>query len=219
MKHLKSFNESIESDIGSICRKYNITNYTIYSDGSIDVDNNVDLSGKRLIKLPLKFNKVIGYFNCSYNQLTTLEGCPKEIGGYFDCSNNKLTSLEGSPKEIGGGFYCHTNLITSLEVYPKEIGSNFVCNYNLLTSLKGGPKEINGDFTCSYNKLTTLEGGPTRVGDDFYCDRNPLPDIILNSKYLKQILLEGDDFYIWKNGKLDMSSFEYMIDIFKDEDI
>jgi hypothetical protein len=41
-----------------------------------------------------------GYFGCSYNQLTSLEGSPKEVGGSFDCSYNQLTSLEGSPKEL-----------------------------------------------------------------------------------------------------------------------
>ena len=66
--------------------------------------------------------------------------------------------------------------------------------------------------------MTSLEGGPTKLGGDFYYDNNPLPKIILKSKYLKKILTEGDDFYIWKNGKLDMSSFEYMIDVFKDDE-
>ena len=39
MKHLKLF-ENFE-DIESICKKYNITNYTINVDGSIDVNGNV----------------------------------------------------------------------------------------------------------------------------------------------------------------------------------
>ena len=110
MKHLKSFNESIEeSDIDSICKKYNITNYTINIDGSIDVDGNVYLDDKKLTKLPIKFNIVSGYFNCSSNQLTTLEGSPKEVGGNFDCSNNNLTSLQGCPSSVGGDFYCSYN--------------------------------------------------------------------------------------------------------------
>ena len=100
-------------NIDLICKKYGITNYTINQDGSIDVNGSVNLSRENLTKLPLKFNRV---------------------SGYFDCSNNQL------------------------------------------------------------------------------------PDNILKSKYRKKILLEGDDFYIWKKGKLDMSSFEYMLDVFKDEE-
>ena len=49
MKYLKLF-ESFE-DIEKICREYWIRNYTINSDGSIDVDGNVDLSQENLIKI------------------------------------------------------------------------------------------------------------------------------------------------------------------------
>ena len=197
MKHLKSFNENLKLDIDSICNKYGIKNYTINQDGTIDVDGDVYLHNKKLTKLPLKFNKVSGSFFCSNSKLTTLEGCPKEIGGNFDCYTNNLTSLEGGPIKVGGDFFCQ---------------------YNQLTTLEGSPKEIGGGFDCDNNQLTSLEGGPNRVSGDFYCKYNPLPDIILKSKYLKKILLEGDDFYIWKKGKLDMSSFNYMMDVFKDEE-
>ena len=115
MKHLRLFNESIDSNIDSICKKYNITNYIINIDGSIDVNGNVILSDKNLIKLPLIFNKVSGYFDCCGNKLTTLEGSPKEVSGYFDCGNNLLTTLEGSPREVGGYFSCNYNQLTSLE--------------------------------------------------------------------------------------------------------
>ena len=98
MKHLKRFDESIES-IDSICRRYGIENYTINPDGSIDVDGNVDLSMKKLTKLPLKFNKVSGFFNCSSSQLITLEGCPKEVGGSFYCEYNKLISSRSNVNE------------------------------------------------------------------------------------------------------------------------
>ena len=179
MKHLRSFNEGLIEywKIKYLCNKYGIYNYTINTDGSIDVNGNVYLSNKKLTKLPLKFNIVSEDFFCCHNQLTSLEGSPREIGGDFSCSHNQLTSLEGGPKEVGGYFNCINN-----------------------------------------NKLTTLEGGPTKIGGNVYYEGNPLPYIILNSKYLKKILTEGDDFYIWKKGKLDMSSFEYMIDVFKDED-
>ena len=178
MKHLKSFNEGlIESwKLKYLCKKYGIKNYTINTDGSIDVGEDVYLSYKRLTKLPLKFNKVSGDFSCSYNNLTSLEGSPIEVGGSFYCNHNKLTTLEGCPKEIS--------------------------EY----------------FNCRWNQLTSLEGGPIKLGGNFDCYNNPLPYVILKSKYIKKILLEGDDFYIWKKGKLDMSSFEYMIDVFKDEE-
>ena len=100
-----------------------------------------------------------------------------------------------------------------------EVGGDFNCSYNQLTTLEGSPREVGGNFNCSYNQLTTLEGSPMEVGGNFYCNNNKLPQVIMRSKYLKKILTQGDDFYIWKRGKLDMSSFEYMIEIFEDEDI
>jgi hypothetical protein len=133
MKYLKKFNESLE-DIDSICKKYGIQNYTINGDGTVDVDGNVDIFKRNLSKLPLKFGRVTGNFYCHSNKLTTLEGCPKEVGGSFHCSDNKLTTLEGCPKEVGYNFYCHNNQIT---IINSEL--EFV--------------KINGDFDIEYNPI------------------------------------------------------------------
>ena len=137
-------------EIHNICNEYNITNYTINRDGSIDVDGDVNLSYMELTEIPLKFNKVRGCFYCYGNKLTSLEGSPERVGGNFSCYNNQLTSLIGSPKEVGGYFSCSNN--------------------NQLTSLEGSPKEVGGGFYCHNNQLTTLEGCPEIVGDSFDCD-------------------------------------------------
>jgi hypothetical protein len=110
--------------ISSICKKYGIENYTINSDGSIDVDGNVNLWDKRLTELPLTFNKVNGYFDCSYNNLTTLKGCPRWVGSSFICSYNNLTSLEFSPDYVGSNFWCQYNKLTN-NYCDTEIGGNF----------------------------------------------------------------------------------------------
>ena len=65
--------------IDKICRDYNIKNYTINSDGSIDVKGNVALYSQELKTLPLKFNKVEWSFWCHRNKLETLEGAPKKL--------------------------------------------------------------------------------------------------------------------------------------------
>ncbi len=161
-------------NIDSICKKYNISNYTINSDGSIDVDDHVDLSNRRLAKLPLKFGKVTGSFYCHENELTTLEGSPNEVGRNFSCGNNKLTTLEGGPNYVGGSFWCYSNQLTTLEGGPNYVGGSFNCSSNKLTTLEGGPKEVGDDFDCSSNKLTTLEGGPKEVGGVFDCSDNEL---------------------------------------------
>jgi hypothetical protein len=110
------------------CQKY-LKNYYINTDDTIDVDDDVDLWKKLgdMEKLPVKFGKVSGYFDCSMNNLTTLEGCPNYVDGYFSCSENKLTSLEYSPKYIGSSFYCYDNKLTKLEYCPKFIGGGSGC--------------------------------------------------------------------------------------------
>ena len=128
MKYLKLF-ESFE-DIKEICRRYNIIDYTINPNGSIDVDGNVNLYFQGLTKLPLKFNKVNGRFYCYDNNLTSLEGSPIEINGGFDCSNNELTSFEFSPKIIRGEFDCGTNNIKTFEYFPRFVKRYFWCYGN-----------------------------------------------------------------------------------------
>ncbi len=106
-----------EQEIIDICNKYNIENYIINPDGSIDVNGNVELYKKGLTEIPLKFNRVSGYFSCSDNKLTSLIGSPEHVGGSFYCSDNQLTTLIGSPSYVGGSFSCGNNQLTSLEGY------------------------------------------------------------------------------------------------------
>ena len=172
LRDIPKINESF-NNIESICKKFGITNYTINTDGSIDVNGDVSLDRVGLAKLPLKFGRVTGYFSCYSNQLTTLEGSPREVGGEFDCSYNQLTALEGGPREVGGDFICYRNQLTTLEGGPREVNGGFYCDSNQLTTLEGCPR-IGGDFDCQYNQLTTLEGGPREVGGAFYCSYNQL---------------------------------------------
>jgi len=149
-------------------------NYTVRPDGIVDVDGNVIFLNINLTKIPIKFGIVNGSFACSHNQLTSLIGCPEEIGGSFDCSDNLLTSLEGCPEEVGGNFYCHYNQLTSLQGAPEKVKGYFDCSYNQLTSLEGSPKKVGKTFDCFHNQLTSLKGCPEEVGGIFHCDGNPV---------------------------------------------
>jgi len=187
-----------KEEVEEILMSFDIENYNINDDLTVDVNGNVDLSDKRLTRIPITFGKVNGSFNCVLNNLATLEGSPKEVGGSFNCFENNLTSLKGAPKEVGGGFDCFENNLTSLKGAPKEVGGDFncsdnnlkslngapnkvggdfYCHFNNLTSLKGAPKEVGGSFNCSYNKLTSLEGTPKEVGGDFNCFENNLTSL------------------------------------------
>ena len=124
-------------------REYNIKNYTINDDFTIDVNGNVFLSRRNLKEFP------------EYIQF-------RVVGGRFDCRNNNLTSLRGCPREVEG-FYCNVNELTSLEGAPERVGGNFYCDYNKLTTLKGAPKEIGGEFKCNKNSTQFTEDDVRKV--------------------------------------------------------
>ena len=92
----------------------------------------LSLNDMNLTVLPdiLKDITVGRHFDCSYNDLTSLEFAPKTVGRHFDCSYNDLTSLEFAPKTVGGFFDCSHNELTSLEFAPKTVGGFFDCRYN-----------------------------------------------------------------------------------------
>ena len=119
-----------KEEIEDICKKYGIENYTINSDGTIDVNGDVNLYNRGLTKLPLKFRNISGGFYCFNNQLTSLEGAPNSVSGDFYCQNNNLTSLEGAPKSVGGNFDCQNNKLTSLEGAPISVSGYFYCYDN-----------------------------------------------------------------------------------------
>jgi hypothetical protein len=81
------------------------------------------LTGLDLTKLPeiLKDITVGGNFNCSYNELTSLEGAPKTVGENFGCSYNKLTSLDGAPKIVYKDFYCRNNTVRFTEKQVRAV--------------------------------------------------------------------------------------------------
>lgn len=132
---------------------FGIYRYYFLPDGSLVVDQDVDLSYKKLTKIPFKFKRVRGFFDCHGNGLTSLEGCPESVGGWFECSNNLLHSLEGGPKEVGKFYSCHCNCITSLKGAPEKVGKSFDCSDNKLSSLKEGPGFVGKHFFCKENKV------------------------------------------------------------------
>jgi hypothetical protein len=212
MKHLRKYKifES-NSQIDTICKKYNIVNYTINSDNSVDVDDDVWLYNKGLKSIPLNFNIVNGYFNCSINRLTSLKGCPVRVSNYFSCYSNELTSLQYSPKYMeNGDFSCRRNKIESLQYCTELIRGNFYCYSNNLTSLEHHPT-VYGEFSCWNNQINTFENFYYyKENVDFW--GNPIYDIYELFNDMKLIELTWDYGFEWK-GEIDL----YKLDIFLKE--
>jgi hypothetical protein len=112
----------------------------------------------RMISLYVR-NRNKGNLSLSDLKLTKLPDILKDItvGGSFYCTFNNLTSLENCPKTIGRDFYCDNNLLTTLAGAPTSVGRNFICSGNNLTSLAGAPKTVGGFFDCRGNPVRFTE--------------------------------------------------------------
>jgi hypothetical protein len=212
MKHLRKYKifES-NTEIDTICKKYNIENYTINSDNSVNVNDNVYLYNKRLESIPLNFNIVNGYFDCGRNYLISLKGCPVRVGSRFSCYRNKLTSLQYSPQYMeNGDFSCRSNKIESLQYCTELIRGGFSCTYNKLTSLEYHPT-VYGKFWCRNNQINTFEDFYYYKEDVYFRD-NPIYDIYVLFNDMKLIELTWDYGFEWK-GEIDL----YKLDIFLKE--
>ena len=144
--------------VESWLKSYEIENYTINEDLSVDVNGSVSLSNMELKKIPVRFRNVSGDFICSQNKLTSLLGCPIRVYGVFSCYDNKLHSLEYCPVEVGGSFSCGKNQLTDLAFSPIRVGGNFNCyNNNLLSSLEGCTLNLGGKINCTINNICESE--------------------------------------------------------------
>jgi hypothetical protein len=177
----------MEGTIEDWCKLFNIHNYIIQANGSVDINQNVVII-RDLYKIPIKFGIVNGYFNCVYSKLITLENSPSKSNG-FSCCNNELTSLIGYQGETENGFfYCSGNNLITLEGGPKEVNGDFLCDNNYLTSLEYGPIKVKGEYYCINNKLETLEGIPKEVGEYFDCYGNPVYDSYIRLCKIESLL-------------------------------
>lgn len=75
-------------------------NYKDYIGKFVNVTCNVWLNDLGLKKLPIKFGKVGGDFDCSNNNLTSLEGAPYSVGCEFYCTDNKKKFTEDDVKKV-----------------------------------------------------------------------------------------------------------------------
>jgi len=89
---------------------YMIPSWNWNEDGSVDVKGYLKIEGYNFSKLPIKFRKVYGPFNCESPTILTMENFPEEISGWFGCSSNNFTSLKCLPKKVGANVYFHSTV-------------------------------------------------------------------------------------------------------------
>ena len=102
-------------DIEKYLRKRGIKNYTINSNGLIDVDGNVTYrGGEYRIPSGIQFGHVSGFFSCTWGNLTSLVGAPLSLGGHFRCYSNDISPIDENFEVIYR--YDYGNIAIGLEI-------------------------------------------------------------------------------------------------------
>lgn len=103
------------------CEEFNIKNYYINDDYSINVYQNVVLDNFIGDELPIKFNKVIGYFSCNKSNIKSFKNFPNFIEYNIYFQGNIIENFQGFPKTVKGRIVLWNSTIKSLDGYNGSI--------------------------------------------------------------------------------------------------
>lgn len=162
IKRYHQFLESHSQSLEDLCQQYGIKKWTTNPDGSIDVDNDVSFHDLGLDKLPIRFRNVSGTFDCGYNNLKSLQGCPQFVGDSFICYHNQLTTLQDGPQKVLMDYACQNNQIWTFAGVG-SIKYDFYCQGNPIDA-------IYNLFGQIFNQVKVIETINLKYPDLFQTD-------------------------------------------------
>jgi hypothetical protein len=115
--------------IGIACREYNVYEYTLNDDMSLDVDGDVYIFNAGLTKMPFKLNTVGGSLLLYNNSLINMDGLPKTVNSTFNISRNKLDSMVGGPISVGESYHINGNNIRSFKGFPENYSEHMFISF------------------------------------------------------------------------------------------
>lgn len=122
---------SIEIWLKSLVKGYKPKNFEIFEENGefwVNALTSVNLSGKKIDHIPVKFKKVNGVFDVSRNKLTTSWNFPLYCET-VNCSNNKLESFDFYFHEVDH-LICFKNPFKNWTDDPKELPFNQItCDF------------------------------------------------------------------------------------------
>jgi hypothetical protein len=134
--------------------------YERRDDGTIYVRGSLDISQKGLTQLPDLSNVVVeGWFDCSYNNLTSLKGAPRECRN-FNCRDNRLESIEYAPR-VAALFYCQNNNLPHLEPAPEDYAI-LMTDWGNFTMAKPPPEDLRYSSETRQRREDELTEAATR---------------------------------------------------------
>ena len=164
---------------------YNIVSYEIYKE-KLYVHQDVDMSGKDLLKFPFPIQSINGNLSITGNKLTSTKGFPKEITGSLDISYNLIEDFQGFPR-LKGSLILDSNKFKSLKGIKSVEQILSVDNNKLLSTLSYAPKINNyKNFFCRFNNIPQDE-----ITIYIECIKkkkwNPLLTVIQNGEKIEEL--------------------------------
>ena len=122
------------------------------------------------------------FFECSGENITSLDISKNSQLKVLDCSQNSLTSLDVSKNTNIGTLNCSNNNLSSLSISKNTILSILKCSDNRIASLDLSKNTGLFELRCSNNKLTSLDLSKHNRLQEVHCDNNQLSSLIVSKQ-------------------------------------
>ena len=164
---------------------YTASTQTPTSEGNISSYNTIDTNGDGEIQVSEA--SLIKYLDIYNSSIFNIEGISDFSNlETFNCSTNQLKSLNVKGLTNLQRLYCSSNLLTVLDVSGLTNLQSFWCAENQLTSLNVAGLTNLKTFYCRQNQLKSLDMTGLTNLVQFHCNDNQLTSIdVSNFKYLQ----------------------------------
>ncbi len=122
------------------------------------------------------------FFECSGENITSLDISKNSQLKVLDCSQNSLTSLDVSKNTNIGTLNCSNNNLSSLSISKNTVLSILKCSDNRIASLDLSKNTGLFELRCSNNKLTSLDLSKHNRLQEVHCDNNQLSSLIVSKQ-------------------------------------
>ena len=122
------------------------------------------------------------FFECSGENITSLDVSKNSQLKVLDCSQNSLTSLDVSKNTNIGTLNCSNNNLSSLSISKNTVLSILKCSDNRIASLDLSKNTGLFELRCSNNKLTSLDLSKHNRLQEVHCDNNQLSSLIVSKQ-------------------------------------
>ena len=140
-------------NIKEVLDQYNVVDYSINNDGSVNLTKDITFFKKNLDKIPFNISKAPRILDFSFNNISSLEGSPEECDTIFYAMNN-ISDLKGIT--ITSRLLSLSNNKIEKLNFPKEFKTDeLLLNHNNIYELTGIPINFNGKILLNHNPIST----------------------------------------------------------------